>query len=81
IVAKTPEHNRSVILGIYFFSHMEGGGVLTPVMGYLIDRAGFSFSFTIAGVLLVLVTLICSILLREGGGPKPVPDTATPHRG
>jgi MFS family permease len=28
IVAKTPAHNRSAILGIYYFSHMEGGGVL-----------------------------------------------------
>jgi MFS family permease len=64
IVNKTPEHNRSAILGIYFFTHMEGGGVLTPVMGYLIDRLGFSISFTIAGVALVLVTLVGSLLLR-----------------
>ena len=65
IVAKTRQHNRSAILGIYYFSHMEGGGVLTPVMGYTIDRLGFSPSFTIAGILLVLVTLIGSLLLRS----------------
>ena len=64
IVNKTPEHNRSAILGIYFFTHMEGGGVLTPVMGYMIDRLGFSLSFTIAGVALVSVTLVGSLLLR-----------------
>jgi len=64
IVAKTPAHNRSAILGIYYFSHMEGGGVLTPVMGYMIDRLGFHLSFTIAGFLLVAVTLIGSLLLR-----------------
>ena len=64
IVNKTPEHNRSAILGIYFFSHMEGGGVLTPVMGYLIDLLGFSLSFTIAGLLLVSVTLVGALLLR-----------------
>ncbi len=66
IVARTPEHNRSAILGLYFFSHMEGGGILTPVMGYMIDRLGFHLSFTIAGILLVSVTLICSLLLRSG---------------
>ena len=64
ILAKTPAHNRSAILGIYYFSHMEGGGVLTPVMGYMIDRLGFHLSFTIAGFLLVAVTLIGSLLLR-----------------
>jgi len=64
IVNKTPEHNRSAILGIYYFSHMEGGGVLTPVMGYMIDRLGFSLSFTLAGVALVSVTLVGSLLLR-----------------
>jgi hypothetical protein len=35
IVSNTSERNRSTILGIYFFSHMEGGGVLT-IMGHLI---------------------------------------------
>jgi hypothetical protein len=38
--------------------------VLTPVMGYMIDRLGFHLSFTIAGFLLVAVTLIGSLLLR-----------------
>ena len=63
IVDKTPEHNRSTILGIYFFSSMEGGGLLTPVMGYLIDQLGFYPSFTIAGAALLTMTLVCSIWL------------------
>ncbi len=65
IVAETSPHNRSAILGIYYFSHMEGGGVLAPVMGYMIDHLGFSFTFPIAGILLVGVTLICSLFLRQ----------------
>jgi hypothetical protein len=44
---------------------MESGGVLTPAMGYLIDRFGFFPSFTIAGAALLLVTFICSLWLRE----------------
>jgi len=63
IVGQTSERNRSTILGIYFFSSMEGGGILTPVMGYLIDHLGFYLSFTIAGAALFAVTLVCSIWL------------------
>jgi MFS family permease len=63
IVGQTSEHNRSTILGIYYFSMNEGGGILTPVMGYLIDQLGFYYSFTIASAFVVVVTLVCSIWL------------------
>ena len=63
IADHTSERNRSTVLGIYFFGGMEGGGVLTPAVGYLIDHFGFSSSFTIIGTVLVAVTFICSILL------------------
>lgn len=64
IVGETSEHHRSTILGIYYFCSMEAGGVLTPGMGYLIDRLGFQSCFAIVGVSMVAVTLICSIFLR-----------------
>ena len=64
VISNTSERNRSAVLGIYFFSGLEGGGVLTPVVGYLIDNLGFYYSFTIAGAAVVLVTLICAILLK-----------------
>jgi MFS family permease len=63
IIEQTREGNRSLILGIYFFSSMEGGGLLTPVMGYLIDHLGFYFSFSIAGAAALLVTFLCSFWL------------------
>ena len=65
IVGKTSVKNRSTILGIYFFSGMEGGGVLTPVIGYMIDRFGFHASFTAAGVAMIAITLICALFLRN----------------
>ena len=65
IVGQTTIRNRSTVLGIYYFTAMESGGVLTPVMGYLIDRFGFFRSFTIAGATLLLMTFICSLWLRE----------------
>ncbi len=63
IIGHTSERNRSMILGMYYFGGMEGSGVLTPVIGYLIDQFGFYLSFTIAGATMVVVTLAASIWL------------------
>lgn len=63
VLGQTTARNRSTVLGIYYFAAIEGGGVLTPVLGYLIDRLGFSLSFTIAAISVILVTLACSLWL------------------
>jgi sugar phosphate permease len=65
IVSQTSKRNRSTILGIYYFSNMEGGGVLTPVMGFLIDVYGFYFGFSVAGIALVVLSVICLIWIRR----------------
>ena len=41
----------------------EGGGILTPVIGYLIDRFGFTAAFAMAGGVLFTITLVCSFWL------------------
>jgi len=64
IIDQTSERNRSTILGIYYFSSMEGSGVLTPVIGYLIDHLGFYSSFTIAAMAQLVVTSVCAVWLR-----------------
>jgi len=69
IVSQASARHRSTLLGIYYFSNMEGGGVLTPLMGFLIDRYGFYFSFSAAGAVLLLVALICLIWLRYASRP------------
>ncbi len=63
IIGQTPERHRSMIYSIYYSAGMEGGGILTPVMGYFIDRFGFYSSFTIASIAVVAMTLICSVFL------------------
>jgi len=63
LVSHTSERNRSTVLGIYFFGSRGGPGVITPVIGYLIDHFGFYTSFTVVGVALVVVTLGCAIFL------------------
>jgi MFS family permease len=63
IVDETPVNHRSTVLGVYFFANMEGAGVLTPVLGYLIDNFGFQASFTASSVAIVAVLIVCSTLL------------------
>lgn len=64
IIDQTSERNRSTILGIYYFSSMEGSGVLTPAIGYLVDHSGFYASFTIAAIALFVVTAVCAVWLQ-----------------
>jgi len=63
IVDQTSERRRSTVLGLYFFGNMEGSGVLTPVLGYLIDRLGFQLSFMITGATLLAASLACTVFL------------------
>ena len=65
IVENTSERNRSMIMGIFFFGNMEGSGILTPVLGYLIDHFGFYYSFSIASAVIIVNTLIGFIVLRD----------------
>jgi len=63
IVSHTSERRRATVFGIYYFTSREIGGVLSPVMGNLIDRFGFRSSFSIVGATTVAVTLLCSVFL------------------
>jgi MFS family permease len=65
IIDQTPAGSRSTVLGIYYFTGMEGGGILTPAVGYLIDQHGFTTAFTLAAVILLAVTILCGLALRE----------------
>jgi len=63
IIGQTSERNRSTILGIYYFGSRGGPGVVTPIIGYLIDHFGFHTSFSVVGAAMVILTLGCSIFL------------------
>ena len=63
IIGRTPIRRRSTILGIYYFSAMEAGGILAPIMGSFIDLFGFHTTFSIAGGAVVLVALVCAVFL------------------
>ncbi|MFC1942185.1 MFS transporter [Chloroflexota bacterium] len=63
IIREVPEHRRSMVLGIYYFASRGGGGLVMPVLGYLIDQYWFSASFTLVAAALTGVTLICALFL------------------
>lgn len=63
IVGNIPEHRRSTILGLYFFAGAEIAGLMTPVMGNLIDRLGFIKSFNIISASIAAVAVVCSLFL------------------
>jgi len=63
IVSNTSERSRSTVLGLYYFASRGGPGALMPVVGYLIDQLGFYTSFTIVGVTIFAVTVICTLYL------------------
>jgi MFS family permease len=66
IVDQASAKNRSTVLGFFFFGNMEGTGVLTPLLGYLIDHFGFHMSFMYSSAAILTVLIICSIILRLG---------------
>ena len=63
ITGNTPERRRATILGLYFFAGTEAFGLLTPVIGNLIDRVGFHSTFTIASAVMGAVVIVCSLFL------------------
>ncbi|HEY82634.1 MAG TPA: MFS transporter [Dehalococcoidia bacterium] len=63
IADQISERRRSTVLGLYFFGNMEGSGILTPVLGYLIDQLGFQPTFAITGAALLAASLACAIFL------------------
>ena len=65
IVGQTSKRNRSTILGIYYFTAVEVGGILNPAIGRIIDRFGFNAGFASAAALLFCATLVCAFFLRE----------------
>jgi MFS family permease len=63
LITRAPEQNRSTILGIYYVGSIGGPGFIAPLIGHFIDRSGFDVSFTMVGVILIAITLCCSVFL------------------
>jgi MFS family permease len=63
VISNISTHNRSTIIGVYYFASRGGPAILLPIIGNLIDRFSFSVAFSTIGVALFVITLICSLML------------------
>jgi len=63
VMANTPTSRRSTVLGLYYFGAMEGSGILAPLIGFLIDRLGFTSAFLASGAMMTAVAGVCTILI------------------
>ena len=65
IVSKTPKRYIATVIGIYF-ALMQSNSALALVVGWFINRWGYSLTFTTFAVATVAVTIIGALLLRQG---------------
>jgi MFS family permease len=63
LVGNTPVRRRATVLGIYYFSGTGVSGVLTPVIGSLIDRVGFQTTFAISSAITAGIVALCTLFL------------------
>ncbi|MBN2553194.1 MAG: MFS transporter [Spirochaetales bacterium] len=63
LFAHAPARQRSTLLGVYFLGSSVGGGVFTPIIGWLIDRSGFSFSFAMIALAVTVLVVVCGAIL------------------
>lgn len=54
---------RSTLFGVYYFSTQHGSGILTPILGVLIDHIGFTYSFYILAAATLGATLVIGSFL------------------
>jgi len=63
LYSQAPVKQRSTLLGVYFLGSSLGGGVFTPVIGWLSDRYGFRYSFTVIAISILILTVVCGAIL------------------
>ena len=63
IISHTPERKRSTVLGVYYFASRGGPGVIMPALGYLIDNFSYETCFTVAGISMAVVAVLCILFL------------------
>jgi predicted MFS family arabinose efflux permease len=71
IMSHASSKRRSAMFGIYFFSSQEGGGILAFLVGFLTSHFGYSFTFSIVGIAIVIVAVVCGVFIWSGRNRTP----------
>lgn len=58
-----PARQRGTLLGIYFLGSSVGGGVFTPLIGWLSDTHDFRYSFAVIAFLVLALAVISGVIL------------------
>jgi len=84
IFANAPARQRATLLGVYFLGSSVGGGLFTPLIGWLSDRYDFRYSFAVIALIILILTVICGVLLAflrsEGESAAENAEQATPAK-
>ncbi len=65
IMSQTPAKHRSKIFGIYYSTMQYTGAIFTPIGGYMIERWGFDFCFTVTAIAVITVAIITSVFIWD----------------
>jgi FSR family fosmidomycin resistance protein-like MFS transporter len=65
IMGQAPAKRRSTIYGIYYSAMQYTGAIFTPIGGYLIERWGFSFCFTLSAAVVTAMAAITSLFIWD----------------
>jgi MFS family permease len=76
IASEVSERFRTTVLGIYFFSGMEGSAILTPLLGATIDRWGFRVGILGLAGLAAAVAIVCGTTLVALRAVRPATGAA-----
>jgi len=63
LASNTPANRRATVMGIYYFSGTGVSAPLSPVIGNLIERIGFSRTFSYTSAATGLIAVVCSLFL------------------
>ncbi|OGO22274.1 MAG: hypothetical protein A2144_14910 [Chloroflexi bacterium RBG_16_50_9] len=70
IISNCSPKLRSSMFGIFYASAQHGTAILTPLLGYLIDRVGYINGFNIAAAITLGLTIICGAFLWSNSHPQ-----------
>ena len=62
IITHVPLRQRSTLLGLYYMGS-RGGLALAPLIGFVIDRQGFTPAFTMLSAVMLGIAVLCGALL------------------
>jgi MFS family permease len=63
VISHVPEGRRSTVLGFYYFASRGGPGLVTPALGYIIEKHSFGMGFAIVGAVTLAIMVVCSLLM------------------